>query len=176
MTQVARRSFGPSRKSDLIWRCTGLAALGLAGLSTMVHRAVFLAHRAGPANALEALFGLLTFVFASAGILFIIHGRRLLLGQYRRDREDCCQSAMLSTPALRDRHAIASLLAVQAIERARQVRPAQPWLDARRSGTSLSVDDDMGRKIGRSRTRHAIAEGGEVEPCEHRLAGPEQHG
>lgn len=61
----------------LAWRAAGLAALCISGLSSFAHRAVMEDAAIGPASAWEVLFGLLSFCFASLGVLLILHGKQL---------------------------------------------------------------------------------------------------
>jgi hypothetical protein len=62
---------------DLGWRCAGLLALALAALASLGHRALLEAQATGPASALESVLALTSLLFASLGVLLLIHGRRL---------------------------------------------------------------------------------------------------
>lgn len=64
-------------KRDLFWRLAGLGLLMAAGGSTLLHRAVWLTAKSGPAPGLEAMLGLATFMLACLGVLLIINGARL---------------------------------------------------------------------------------------------------
>lgn len=52
--------------------------IAASGASTLVHRSVYQAANQGPAQAAEFALGLLTFMLASAGILLLVHGGKLL--------------------------------------------------------------------------------------------------
>lgn len=51
--------------------------LGFSGGSTLVHQSVYEAARHGPAQTAEFGLALLTFIFASTGMLLLVHGAKL---------------------------------------------------------------------------------------------------
>jgi len=59
-------------------RLIGVMLVAASGVSSLVHRSVYEAAYQGPAQAAEFALGLLTFIFASAGILLLVHGGKLL--------------------------------------------------------------------------------------------------
>ncbi len=59
-------------------RLVGVMLIAASGASTLVHRSVYQAANQGPAQTVEFALGLLTFMLASAGILLLVHGGRLL--------------------------------------------------------------------------------------------------
>ena len=93
---ILTRRTGPGRPvvaagKQLAWRCAGVVALAAAWLSSLAHRTVLDASRAGPATALETLLGLATFILASLGVLLLIHGRRLFHDAARPRARQACQ-------------------------------------------------------------------------------------
>lgn len=62
---------------DLPHRLTGLAMTLASGGSTLLHRSVYDAAKAGPPVPMELVLGLTTFILTSTGILLLIHGSRL---------------------------------------------------------------------------------------------------
>jgi len=66
-------------------RLVGVLLIAASGASTLVHRSVYEAAYQGPAQTAEFALGLLTFVLASAGILLLVHGGKLL----ERDGGSC---------------------------------------------------------------------------------------
>jgi hypothetical protein len=105
--------------NDLLWRGSGLIALGVAALSGLMHRAVLEAHSQGPASAWELVLGLTSFAAASLGVLLLLHGRRL----FRDDAQTLTSKAAVSDHFSDSRCAMAAMLADKAIARARQRRP-----------------------------------------------------
>ena len=105
---------------DLPQRLTGLGLLLASGGSTLVHRSVYEAAKAGPARAGELVLGLTTIMLASTGILLLIHGSRLLAG--RRSRGSSRPPAIVREAAyetdLDTREGVAWLLAGRAISTA----------------------------------------------------------
>jgi hypothetical protein len=85
---------------DMMHRLTGLVFMAGAGASTLVHRQVWQAHASGPASAMEAILGLLTFFLASLGLLLTINGCRLHDG-WKHDCERAVQQRERQA-ALRD--------------------------------------------------------------------------
>ena len=59
-------------------RLVGVMLISASGASTLVHRSVYQAANQGPAQTAEFALGLLTFMLASAGILLLVHGGKLL--------------------------------------------------------------------------------------------------
>jgi hypothetical protein len=59
-------------------RLVGVILIAASGASTLVHRSVYQAANQGPAQTAEFALGLLTFMLASAGILLLVHGGKLL--------------------------------------------------------------------------------------------------
>ena len=59
-------------------RLVGVMLIAASGASTLVHRSVYQAANQGPAQTAEFALGLLTFMLASAGILLLVHGGKLL--------------------------------------------------------------------------------------------------
>ena len=58
-------------------RLTGLAFVAASGGTTLIHRAVYDASRNGPPSVIEMGLCLATMMFASMGVMLLIHGRRL---------------------------------------------------------------------------------------------------
>ncbi len=64
-------------RRDLAWRLAGMALLGGAGGTSLVHRHVLAAAANRPASAIEIGLGLASFILASFGMLLIINGPHL---------------------------------------------------------------------------------------------------
>lgn len=118
------RQDGRAALPDLAWRCAGMVALGGAALSSLAHRAVLEAHRAGPPSVWEAFFGLVSFVFASLGVLLLLHGRRLFRREAatlaRQDDRRSMTGSDASSMPFDGRQLTATVLAAQALRHGRR--------------------------------------------------------
>lgn len=132
-------------------RLTGAFLLAGSCGTTLIHREIWTAAHHGPARTIEFEIGLLTFVLASAGVLLLIHGRKLFHRRNHRSGDvpqpetpltsRLIEPIALAGRALDTRGGVAMMQARHAIAAARRDR-------------ARSVADDAGHPVCHDATNH----------------------
>lgn len=64
-------------RADCLWRLSGVALFGAAGLISLAHKRVAAAAAGGPPSGWEALLALASFLVATLGAVLVLNGVRL---------------------------------------------------------------------------------------------------
>lgn len=120
---------------DLAWRCSGFLAFGMAAGAASLHRAVLAVTVNGPPSAWEMVLGLLSFAFASLGLLLLLHGAQLFADP-RVNRRVGFRPECAERSDVEGREAVARALAERAIAAAQ----------SRHQASALTLQDDARRK------------------------------